>query len=179
MRDIEGYVLVAGTNLCEFLFGKPINFSDRCYENIESNGINPFETIQQAKRAAKNLSKISEILKINLGELSLKIAETKEEIYFFEDKSNLVVIKKEYDEKYKADIFFGPAFSEEIGRTAYPIPGAFLKQNGYIPYKRVNGINKSPFERALYQLREINRQGGDSATIAQFNLKRLVEFFRR
>lgn len=154
MRDIEGYVLIGKTEYVEHLFGEP-KVQGAIYENIQSNGITPFKTILEAKKAAKIILDID----------------------FFADKSNLIVIRKERDDRYKADILLGPLLNENA-KSAYPLPGAFLRDNGYQSYRRVNGM-ESPFKRALHQAEEINRQCENSATIAQFNLKRLVEFFRR
>lgn len=177
MREIKGYVFIAGTNL-ELMFGKPKSSYCKIHQNIETNGLTPFETIKKAKNAAKSFSFHSEFSYISLGRLYMKIAETKEELFFFRKKTNLIVIMKDYDDMSKTDNLFGPLLDEKT-QSAHPLPGAWLGHNGYHPYKRKKEINQSPFERAMYQLSEINRQSGCAATIAQFRLRRLEELFKK
>jgi hypothetical protein len=175
MREIKGYVFIVGTERVEFLLGKPgPNFPN--YQNIESNGLTPFETIKKARYVARTIFSNLKSSKVSLGELYMKIAEIKEELIFFRKKTNLIVIMKDYDNISKTDQLFGPLLDEKT-QSAYSLPGAWLGNNGYRAYRRREGINESPFERASYQLSEINRQSGCAATIAQFRLKRLEEIF--
>jgi hypothetical protein len=175
MRKIEGHVIIIGTERMEFLLGKPgPDFHN--YQNIESNGLTPFETIKKARYVARTIFSNLKFSKTSLGELYMKIAEIKDELIFFRKKTNLIVIMKDYDHISKIDQLFGPLLDEKT-RSAYPIPGAWLGNNGYQPYKRKKEINPNPFERAMYQLSEINRQSDCAATIAQFRLKRLEEIF--
>ena len=173
MRKIEGYVFIVGTKRMEFLFGKPGPNSHN-YQNIESNSLTPFETIKKARYVARTIFSDLKFSKTSLGELYMKIAETKDELISFRKKTNLIVIMKDYYNTSKIDKLFGPLLDEKTQST-HPLPGAWLGNNGYRAYRRRKGITESPFERALYQLSEINRQSGCAATIAQFRLKRLEE----
>ena len=177
MRKIEGYVIIAGTERAEFLFGKPEQPNPHNYQNIESNDLTPFEIIKKAEYVARTAFSNLKFSKISLGELYMRIAETKDELISFRKKTNLIVIMKNYDDILKIDKLFGPLLDEKI-QSAYPLPGTWLSNNGYRTYKRKKEINQSPFERALYQLKEINRQGQCPATIAQFRLKRLEEILK-
>jgi|SRR3972149_8096510 len=177
MREINGYVFIVRQPIEEYLFGKSIRLANQLYENFETNGLVPFEKISQAKKASKTFS--HDCLSIFIGELYMKVAETREEIDFFKDKTNLVVIMKNYEPNYKTDNLFGPISSKRIKVSAYPLPGARLSENRHQPYRRKRGETFSPFELAVSQLKEINRQGRCPAMIAQFKLKILEEVFKR
>ena len=82
MREINGYVLIAKANLSEFLFGKFMSPGHGKYENIESNGLTPFKTIEQAEDASRFIFSRTDFHSISLGQLCMKIAETEEELDF-------------------------------------------------------------------------------------------------
>ena len=166
MREVKGYVFIAGNDFAEFMFGKPKFSGNKDYENIETNGLTPFETLHHARKAAKSFSSSFKSGHISLGRLFMKIAESEEELDFFTDKTNLIVIMKDYDNISRTDKLFGPLSSN-------------LSENGYETYRREKGVNQSPFEMALYQLRKIKRQGKCPATIAQFRLRRLEELLKK
>jgi len=181
MKTIEGFVFMAECKEAEFMFGKPTSKDCAIYENMESNGLTPYDSQEEAKDAArffasgKGSSQLFYL--ISLGKLWMKIAETKEEVYHFRHKTNLIVIMKDYDDISKTDKLFGPLPTKKGRTTAYPLPGAYLIFNGYIPHRNQDG--QTAFESAKYQLTEINRQGGCPAVIAQFKLKWLEELFKR
>ncbi len=176
MREIDGYVFIAECRESEFMFGKPVSKGLKVYESIELNGLSPYESSEQAKKAATAFFKFPFYL-VTLGKLWMRLAETREELDYFTNKTNLIVIMKDYDGRFKTDKLFGPLPTKKRRTTAYPIPGAYLLFNGYKPFKKKFG--QTAFDRAKYQLKEINRQGQCGATMAQFKLKKLEELFRK
>ena len=178
MKEINGYVIVAKTDLVELLFGKPEKFNHQGYENFETNGLVPFEEMRRVKDVANISIFPQEVNIISIGQIYLKIAESEEELEFFRKKTNLIVIRKEYDSISKEDKLFGPLNGRSRSIPS-SLPGARLADNGYTPYRREKGIDRTPFQRAIYQLSEMNRQANWPATIAQFKLKRLEEVFKR
>ena len=112
MKEINGYVFIVRQPIEEYLFGKSIRLTNQLYENFETNGLIPFEKISRTKKASRTFP--HDCLSISIGELYMKVAETKEELDFFEDKTNLVVIMKNYEPNYKTDNLFGPISSKRI-----------------------------------------------------------------
>jgi hypothetical protein len=178
MREITGHVFIAECREAEFMFGKPTSENCVIYENIESNGLVPYDSQEQARDAAEHFFMDPYYL-VSLAKLWMKIAETRDELDYFKDKTNLIVIMKEYDRSSKIDHLFGPLPTKKGRTSASPLPGAYLSENGFMPHRRSPGIGQTPFERAKRQLTEVNRQGGCPAVIAQFRLKKLEEVFRR
>ena len=180
MRDITGYVFAADFGSVKHLFGKIINpgGSDGDYENLIANGLTPYDLFTDARRGAIEFrQKREDFKKIELGQISVEMAETQEEAEKeFRRATDLVVvcmpinINREYH-------FMGPASGKRAQPEAYPIPGAYLIDTNYKTFRREKD-KRSPFERTRYLASEALRQGaceGGGITIARFKLKRLEE----
>jgi len=177
MRKIEGYVFMPHNERVTFMFGRRIakTGSDGNYDNFEFNDFSPYKTRLEATAGARELlSKRQDATKADIARVIMEIAENKGEVELFVNKTNLVSIMIDEDQGLR--ILYGALV--QGFRPAYPLPGAVLKDNGYVTYTRANSKPLLPFKRALYQAKEINRQGQLPATIATFKLKILETILR-
>jgi len=178
MRKIDGFVFAADFGNVEHLFGKRVNnfSSEGDYENLSGNGLTPYDLLIDARKGAIDFRhKRKDIKKIELGQISVEMAETQEEAEKeFRRATNLVVVCMPVWGVNRDYHFMGPA-SGKI--NAYPIPGAYLRDTNYKIFRREKGM-RSPFERVRYLASEALRQGaceGGGVTIARFKLRRLEE----
>ena len=171
MRYIKGYVFIANFRYKSLLFGRKIDDSNGNYNNIEGNGLIPYNRRQEAIEAGKEFAgKRKDLIEVNLGDLEMSIAENEEELSFFRRKSELIVVMKNTSLPITEERLLGPVVEGKL--SFCHIPGAFLADTDFTTYTREKG-EKSPFERAYYLGTEINRQAQSAATIAKFSLKRL------
>ncbi|MEK6758137.1 MAG: hypothetical protein AABX88_03325 [Nanoarchaeota archaeon] len=165
MRNIEGYVCVVNIpNLCDksiprmFLFGEPIEFADGFYNNFRGNGLIPYGSLSNAEKGLKDLTKRFESVEIK--KLKMNLAESNEEIFSFEKKKSMIVVRlDEFDA-----ILIGPRVNEGFSR--YPLYGEELSTNGF---KQFND-----FEKAFYVCSEEIRQSQCKSVLSTFSLKNLA-----
>lgn len=171
MRKIQGYVFIPYFDDFAPIFGKKMQTtrSDGDFENFSSNNLSPFDTKEQAISSVKEFLSKRKCEKADISKLFLEVAESRQEIDLFKKRTNLIVIRDESDFQIRA--LYGPYV--EGKPHVYPLPGALLAFNGYKQFKRTK-TDLSPFEKALYQAKEINRQGQDPATIAYFRMVYLL-----
>jgi len=181
MRKIKGYVFVADFGNVEHLFGKKIkqDRSDGDYENLIGNGLTPYDLLIDARKGAIDFrQKKKGFKKIELGQISVEMAETQEEAEReFRRATDLVVVCMPVWGGSRDYHFMGPASGKKEQPEAYPIPGAYLIDTNYKTFTREKG-KRSPFERVRYLASEALRQGaceGGGVTIARFKLRRLEE----
>jgi len=161
MRKIDGYVCVtqsrreANLNL---IFGINTGGGTASYQNIETNDFRPFNTEDDANKGKRDLERIMKF-DVRIAKLEMAIAETEEEIEQLENDNFVVIMRIEMNWQP----ILGPYVE---GRPfMYPLPGAYLTANGFTTYNSL--------ERAMHQAREVNRQGGCGARIANLRLNYL------
>ena len=94
MREITGYVFAADFGSVKHLFGKIINpgGSDGDYENLIANGLTPYDLFTDARRGAIEFrQKRGDFKKIELGQISVEMAETQEEAEQYDSEVSSVV----------------------------------------------------------------------------------------
>ncbi|MEK6840935.1 MAG: hypothetical protein AABX79_03200 [Nanoarchaeota archaeon] len=165
MREVKGYVFVASFDFSEQIFGQKTDVAIGInYQNLRTNGIKPYTKKSEAKKGMHEfINHMGDVKKARLGKLEMQIAESAKELELFRDKDYLIVIA-DFD---KSQDFFGEIV-EKMRRNMGALPGMRITENGFKP---LSFKGRSPYERALYILKEINRQGQAPATIATFNLK--------
>jgi len=170
MREIKGYVIVAEFENQKILFSKKTDDSLKGdYENFETNGLEPYATLDEVNRGLGGFpTEKTDLKKATLAKIEMLVAENIPELDFFKDKSELIVILKERETNWRLDRLLGPVVR---GRRSYaPIPGAFLIDTDFQTYDKPND-SRTPYDRAEYLLKEVNRQAQCAATIATFKLE--------
>ena len=114
---------------------------------------------KEAISGSSTFKKTHDTTLVQVGTLEMKMAESHDELEYFKDKDSLVVVAmgKGVNE------FYG-----ESTRNGLALPGMPLRENRF---KTINSEKLSAYEKALYLVREINRQVQCAATVATFNLK--------
>ncbi len=174
MRQVRGYVFIPRFenhgNFFESLFGPNLGKnSRRNYDNLENNGINPFENYCLAVLSAKDyFREMIDCVSIDFGRVGMRIAESDDEFEVFKKLEKLIVIMKSGD--FQGERLLGPYVEGKLGFGA--IPGGFLGSTEFETYTFANSPQITPFERAKYLASEVHRQGQCGATIATFSLKR-------
>ena len=174
MRSIEGYVHVS-----EFIrghliiMGPNVNLKNSGSENFETNGLIPYKELPECKRGMSEFHKKAKPAKAYAAKISMRVAENYDELENFRNMSGLVVIMRNHEDNYKVDELLGPVVDN--CNSLAPIPGARLGDTKFTVYTKRNSKGKSgtPFERALYLLGEVNRQGDCPGTIATFKLRKI------
>lgn len=185
MRHVEGYVFIADFGKFQELFGRKVkrSRSDGDYCNIKSNGLEPYETEQDAKNGGREFAakrQKSGLRKVVLAELKVDMAETQEEANNeFGNETDLIAVPISVWGDEREYHFMGPVVKGKP--TAHPIPGAYLIDTNFRTFRRKKNLTKNdyfktPFAKARYLAKEALRQGaGEGVTIAKFKLKRLGE----
>jgi len=185
MRHIEGYVFIADFGSYQQMFGKKTldsSFLDnqRKFDAFESNGLSPYEETEQARQGARDYERKMQRnspKKIELAEVCLTIAEDHNEAQReLENETDLVVIMINNSFPEVERNLLGPLVSG--CRSFGAIPGAFLKDTNYRTFRRTPNRREffdTPYKRAEYLAKEINRQAQCGAMIAKFKLKRLEQ----
>lgn len=172
MKRIEGYVCVAVLAekmpfpVCQ-LFGVVVDQSmkDEGYEAITTNGLKPFDSINEALAAATKLRERDDIGSVWIGRMKLKLSESKEENLdplFRRSRSLIIVVEEEFPKGHRR--LFGPAV-EGVPQTC----------NEYCSELQVNGRRRfSSWRFVRWPLREVIRlTGGLPTRLATFSLKRV------
>lgn len=165
MRHIQGFICIAtvksAPNLGVFLYGKNISNIPVTYSDFEGSDFTPFSDLSGAEQAKVELLGREDIEEVKIVAIKMQIAKTKEEVYEFKKKKNLVVIKITEDRK---DLL-GKLIEE------YPtyLSASFFVMNGLKPF--------DSFKKALAAIREINRQAQCPATIASLEIEEIKKPF--
>ncbi|MBS3083782.1 hypothetical protein J4423_03190 [Candidatus Pacearchaeota archaeon] len=179
MKNIKGYVFLAklvGSER-EFLFGRKSETDgpERVYGDFESNGFKSYVYRRDVLVGAQNyVSQNSNVSNVDLAQIRLKIAENEEDLSYFIRRSDLIVILYGSSLNLPNGIMFGDIVSEKP--NSLPLPGAELRDNGYVPFRKSEG--KHPFTLADSLRNELTRQANSLVAIAQFKLKRIGNVFR-
>lgn len=164
MKEVNGWVCLAESAEqpegapypWNIIFGPAANDeSGDKYSNITTNGLRAFSTRQAADQAALALKKRTDLRRIRLRYLRLRIAENETDLLEFKRSQQLIVI----GETYGGHCFWG-RHVEGAPHIGY-IPGALLCGNG---------LRGTRYEQATYIHQEVRRQGHTAASIADFRL---------
>jgi len=165
MRTIGGYVCVAtiqDTLERRILFGQDVHNNQNGYENIETNGLKPYQSIACARRGKCALAERPDFKSVRIARLALRYAENKGELQQFRGRRSLVAIATARADG--ARYLCGP-WREGLPQVI-PFPGACsrLSDNGFATFRQ--------YADAEQVAREIRRQGGGMpSTIGTFSLK--------
>lgn len=172
MRKVDGYVCMARTDsgptfpVQEILFGKEVNNGGKRYENLRSNGLVPYVTLDEAVDGTEKLCERREFGSLSLARLRMKIASKKSEFKLLKKSKSIAVVQLErlgetWDSGVVGLSLLGPIV--EGKPTQRPLPGAYLTQNGFVTFDSL--------EKALNLGREVNRQGDSAFWLADFHLE--------
>lgn len=164
MRQVDGFVCIAKTtpyeHTMQLLFGRQGNHGQDGYENLVSNGLLPYETIEEAQAGQAALIERKDFESVTIGRLSLSIAESEPEIDSSEElavSSSMIVIWSNDG----GDQLMGRNIKGKPGNGV--IPGAYMIFNGYEPILTLDS--------AKYIAWQTSRQScGCYVTIATFSL---------
>lgn len=169
MQKVKGYIFIAEREGSNFLFGENSGKSSvnkKPYDNFVMNDLTPYSSVEHAEKCAMQYKNdMKSVKKIYLAKLDMLIAESQEELDYFKNKDNLIVIGY-----YDMIALFGRFVK---GKGVYPLYGSDFGQNGLKPFR--NSKKKNMFDIIKYYASEAARQGGAKASIATFNLKRIKE----
>jgi len=104
MKRIEGLVCVGSTSGINVLFGKSVDNDPRIYENLQTNGILPYESIDEAEKGAEQIRDLDEIDDVVIKEIKMEVAENEEDFNDLMVSDSLIVIMYRED----GEGFFGP-----------------------------------------------------------------------
>lgn len=161
MRYIQGFICIAATIHYEnqfILFGKNTSQRKQLYQNFETNNFTPFDNKPDAELVSVEILKILDIQDVVVKYIKMEVAENEKEIYEFENKKNLVVIKTT---EYQTKELYGKLMNH---CSTYLLASLFIL-NGLIHF--------DSFEVAIQSIREINRQAQSPATIASLEIEKI------
>lgn len=162
IKTVEGYVCIAkvmGTG-AEFLYGRNTDksLSSSPYKNIETQeNLSFYKTKKEAEQGLSQIKKMKDLGEFRVAKLSMKVAETKEDLEDLVNEKSLITIQKSDG----LNLFLGPITKDR--KSAYPLPGAYLGFNGFKTHDN--------FKDAEYLMQEVRRQGWCHATLAAFYLE--------
>ena len=163
MRDIKGYVCRAKlkNRPGEHLFGENIGngMGIKNYSNFECNNLTPYATLSEAKKALPNIRKKPDVLSVKIQKINMKLAETADDCFLFENEKNLVVVWK--DDGGNMNLR-GP-FVEGKGDVRGAVPGMPSIYNGFRAFRS--------YSDAEYVLSELCRQNQSPARFATLTLE--------
>jgi len=182
MKEIKGYVFIPHFIHRNFrpLFGPlgeneiPQENESRSYSNIITNELTLFSSSQETKVSAQEYFTYftpEKISKIECARIEMMVADSFNEFSYFEDKNNLIMITNPTRD-FKQHGLYGPITNIACAHGVLPYQNLYL--NGFTAFNIQNSSGKNGlnhYERALYAVREANRQGQLPATIAQFSIK--------
>lgn len=176
MRKINGYVFITKTQNITPVFGKSV-FNKRFYENFETNDFTTFDSPSEAEKAGKDFELREKGTRTRVYRVKMILSEKQDEFDFFNDKTNLALVHK-IDEDFKRLV--GPWTRESIPVTADNI-GSYLINNGFKLFNEesskkgdvFNLREKTPYEQALYVLRDIKRQTQTGGLLAKIDLENI------
>lgn len=171
LRIIDGFVCVAALKEnphVRAIFGKPINpkFREQEHEAIESNGIVPYDSIDEARSAKAKIERRADIGSVWTGRLRMDIAESDPENNdpVFQHSNSLIIVMFR-EEKFFSDSFWG-----------LPIKDRPDSINGTCALLTLNDLTPFPsFERVKYPLAEAIRLSWLHCSLATFSLERVAD----
>ncbi|MAH45721.1 hypothetical protein CMI37_07815 [Candidatus Pacearchaeota archaeon] len=185
MRNVEGYVFIVDYGNIFPMFGRrnrevPILEENRKFDNFEFNDLAAYSSVFEVREGADDYfggMNGQKIRRINLAQINMKIAESHgEAIEELANETDLITIMINDESKVIERALLGPIVK---GKPNFGVlPGAFLRDTNYRTFRRTSKLWKglpSPFKRAEYLGREVNRQAQCGAMIAKLKLKRLEE----
>jgi len=163
----EGYIFIAELVGAEYqpMMGKSINNPGRLFENLASNDITPYDSINQTSRSMRDFGKKFPLKKGTIVQLEMSIAESKEEVDNFSDGDLIVIMTHNTEDK----AFLG---RKVLGKQDFCNGvGSKLELNGYKTFQYLGEQLK--IGTAKYAAKEIHRQAEAPVTIAKFLLRKI------
>lgn len=170
MKQVQGYVFISKfrDSKLRIAFGKNSEGEQEPFEKR----LNNYATESEARDGArKYFEENGWAQKSGIYSLSLRYAETREEVQEFERESNLVVMLLLGDDDtsfWHERQLIGPIVDGKLSLA--PIPGAKLQDNGYKTFTRKG--ERTAFERVKYCWSEVRRQGQLPCAIGQLKMKK-------
>jgi hypothetical protein len=158
---IKGFVCLAQIDGQSLLFG-PSDIHGEQIGNLQGNGLLAFESVEQAAAALRLLEARTEpkFDRVLARSISLKIAETEEDLKMFAKSKSLIVIACSNEQDWRRNVYL-------LGRK---IPG-MPAQMDYGAYLTLNGIKLFlDLEKAHEAFRQYRRQAQAPARIAELSL---------
>jgi len=170
MKLIKGYVFIAEFSPhFKSLFGKGINREH--FENIQTNGLIPYDLPEEVQKAKSIfLKERGNNANLISGKFEMKVAQSPQDLEVFKGESDLIVVWNVKDDISKESRLLGPIVNGQLPCST--LPGARLYNTGFQTFTIFDKSQMSPYERAEYLMKEVNRQGWSAATMAQFFLQK-------
>ena len=148
MREVHGYVLLGRQRMRVLLYGRPVTASQD-YELLETNGVQPFDSLQQALIAQRRLEQDRRLESVNIKHLSMRIAESMEDNALLKRNHALIVILEEtYPNRH---LLFGRPVH---GCTKRYDCVNDLSQNEFMPFTSYAGAMDAAFQIAQQSHRQ-------------------------
>lgn len=171
MREVRGYVFLAHWGDSNPLFGKSLHEEgEELWESFRTNNFRTFDKVKEvieAKKQYQNNFTDLPIRRTSRAKIYMKIAETKQDLLEFENESEIIVIRETASFGQREKILYGPVNQKNPPYGV--LPGDTLRHNGYVPF-RTTKKDWTAYKRAMNLVKELNRQGGDPATLALLDL---------
>lgn len=94
MREVHGFVLLGRQRERVLLYGRPVT-ANQDYELLETNGIQLFDSLQQARIAQRQLEQDRRFESVGVKHLSMRIAESMEDNALLKRNHALIVVLEE------------------------------------------------------------------------------------
>ena len=157
MKHIRGFICLGILeNKRRIPFGKSVNEGKQSFETFFTNDLTPYDTVFEALLGKFKLEGFNGIARVEIFQIDLRIAETREEFYKFKNRSNLVLIMFCTNPIQSTKRIWGE------GQARAAMPGVDFIENDFHPFKS--------FARAEHVASEINRQGQAGVQIASLFL---------
>jgi hypothetical protein len=163
MKEIEGHICIANVNSDILLYGPNQGRGSGHWESLITNRLSTFDNVSGAEVALEEL-KSKEKFGFDTGHisrLSLKIAETREELDYITNEEGYVVLR--IDNEWNEIKLYGPRPNVRILPGVLPcVP---LNYNGLQPFPNL--------ELAINAAQELTRQSGLLTQVAAFSIEQV------
>lgn len=176
MRTIEGYVFVPqiGDSNHRQILGPYSEFDeeDKRSNKISLNNLATFDSEMNARGAARNFQvKRGRSPRIDFAKIRLRIPHEQSEMVYFEKENSLIVLSNYLQTAAgpKEIGLFGPPL--EGNPVVCPVRYSPLEENGLRSYEDEMLDNWTPYQIATTVSKEIEKDLGQSTTLAQFKIE--------
>lgn len=163
MKNVKGYVWIGNIDSIKVFLGPDVERRGVGYANFETNGLIPFDSMKSACVMRCRILRRGDFQKLDLAAICMTVAQTEREVYTLKNRHDLVVVKiGERIGNFQTHELLGPPVEARL--VLYPsLPAALVVDNGFQTF--------GDFEAALCIGKEVNRQGGQPAWIATFDIR--------
>lgn len=161
MKEIEGYVCFAHRGKVRIIYGPDRENDSKHWENISTNNLSTFNSIDEAKVAQNEVVELPHIQEVILKNLKLTVSDTEKELESLKEEARFILLQ--YNDEWGEIGLFGKV--PEDGPHFGVLPCQLLMYNGFQPFDNFESAKNAHFE--------LSRQGALPVKIGVISLKDL------